>query len=222
MLVGSHVIAVGVDEHLGEVEELRDELLHVRRVPLAVPPRQGHGRKEPVRIVKLPALEVEEERRVRLLFNNNQTQKYVTLVNYLNSCCFLQTRCCSHAQKALFPNGSETEKQLGMSVSFRKHFFLKERIGKEKKRNYEPEEPVEGESGRGVVGPVMEGRNGLVLPVGVPLLKVLLPAGVEGAHGLGQVPVVAREAQVQLRRVVVGEDPGEHGILAQIVIGPPW
>lgn len=35
---------------------------------------------------------------------------------------------------------------------------------------------------------------------------------------LGQVPEVASQRQVQLLTLVISDDPGEHGVLAQVVV----
>lgn len=38
---------------------------------------------------------------------------------------------------------------------------------------------------------------------------------------LGEISEVSRQGQIQLFRVIVGEDPGKDGVLVQIVVGPP-
>lgn len=38
---------------------------------------------------------------------------------------------------------------------------------------------------------------------------------------LGEISEVSRQGQVQLFRVIVGEDPGKDGILVQVVVRPP-
>ena len=50
-----------VDEHLGQVVELGDELLHVARVPLTVGPGALHAAEQSVGVIKLPALQREEQ-----------------------------------------------------------------------------------------------------------------------------------------------------------------
>lgn len=67
---------------------------------------------------------------------------------------------------------------------------------------------------------VMERWDALVLPRGISLFKVGSSAGVKGADGFGQIPVVAGLAQVQVLGVVVGKDPGEDRVLVQVVVGP--
>ena len=99
---------------------------------------------------------------------------------------------------------------------------------------------------------VVEGRDAVVLPVGVSLFKVLLPARIQSSNGLkythiyishmvsfqlpscgttttvgspdneypGQVSIVAGQAEIQLGGIVVCQNPGEHRILAQVVISP--
>lgn len=83
---------------------------------------------------------------------------------------------------------------------------------------YHPDEPVEHKSSSRVMGAVMEGRYAVVLPAGVSVLEVSPPAGIQGSDGLGQVPVVAGLAQVQLLAVVVRQHPREHRVLVQVVI----
>ena len=101
---------------------------------------------------------------------------------------------------------------------------------------------------------VVEGRDAVVLPVGVSLFKVLLPARIQSSNGLkyihthifhmvsfqlpswgtttttavgspdneylGQVSIVAGQAEIQLGGIVVCQNPGEHRIQAQVVISP--
>lgn len=43
-----------------------------------------------------------------------------------------------------------------------------------------------------------------------------------GAGYLGEISEVPRQGQVQLLRVVVGEDPGKDRVLVQVVVRPPW
>ena len=61
--------------------------------------------------------------------------------------------------------------------------------GQEHRREgLEPDEPVEGEGRGRVVGAVVERGYLVVLPAGVPGLKVLPPRWVQGADRLAQVP----------------------------------
>ena len=53
----------------------------------------------------------------------------------------------------------------------------------------------------------------------IPLLE-LPPAGlVQGTHGLGQVAVRGRVAEVEVWGGIVGEDPGEDGVLVLVFWG---
>ena len=107
-------VAVGVDEHLRQVVELGDQLLHVAGVSLAVGPGTLHGAEESVGVVELPVLQGEEQAGERL----------------------------------------------------------------------QPDEPVEGEGCSGVVGAVVEGRDLVVLPRVVAILKVRLAGLVQGSDWL--------------------------------------
>ena len=55
----------------------------------------------------------------------------------------------------------------------------------------------------------------------LPVLKVFPPGVVESTDGFAEIPEVVGRAQVELLAVVVGDDPGEHGVLVEIVVGPP-
>ena len=68
----AHLVVVGVDEELGQVEELRYELLHIGRVPLAVAPRRRHRSEQPVGVIEFAALEAQPQRRVRFLHCTNK------------------------------------------------------------------------------------------------------------------------------------------------------
>lgn len=86
---GSHLIAVGIDQHFGQVKELRDELLDVGRIPLAITPGGREGSEQPVGIVKLAALQVQEQSRVRFLFGvykEKGIRRRRGKVSYINSC----------------------------------------------------------------------------------------------------------------------------------------
>ena len=52
----AETVAGAVDEHLGQVVELGDELLHVARVPLTVGPGALHAAEQSVGVIKLAAL----------------------------------------------------------------------------------------------------------------------------------------------------------------------
>lgn len=51
--------------------------------------------------------------------------------------------------------------------------------------------------------------------------KLLQSIGALSTHGLGEVTEGGRVGEVQLKRVVIGEDPREHRVLHQVVIRPP-
>lgn len=53
-------------------------------------------------------------------------------------------------------------------------------------------------------------------------LCLFLPNDQESECYLRQVPEVARQSEVQLLRLVVGEDPGEDRVLVKVIIGSPW
>ena len=61
VLGAAQVEAIQVEEHLRQVEELRHQLLHVRRVALAVLPRRRHRVERAVRVVELAVLHVQED-----------------------------------------------------------------------------------------------------------------------------------------------------------------
>ncbi len=90
---------------------------------------------------------------------------------------------------------------------------------------------------------IVEGRDAVVLPVGMSLFEVLLPARIQSSDGLkyrsstvqfqsdieqhafdneylGQVSVVAGQTEIQLGGIVVCQNPWENRILAQVVICP--
>ena len=54
----------------------------------------------------------------------------------------------------------------------------------------------------------------------LPLLELIQPGCSLGSHRLGQVSEGLVTGQVQLLRVVVGEDPGEHRVLHQVIVRP--
>ena len=80
----------------------------------------------------------------------------------------------------------------------------------------QPDEPVEGEGCSGVVGAVVEGRDLVVFPGTVARLEIFPPRVIQSTDGFTEVSEVVRRAQVQLVAVVVGDDPGEHGVLVQV------
>ena len=53
-----------------------------------------------------------------------------------------------------------------------------------------------------------------------PFLELIQSGCSLGAHGFGQVSEGLVIGQVQLLRVVVCEDPGEHRVLHQVIVGP--
>ena len=53
-----------------------------------------------------------------------------------------------------------------------------------------------------------------------PFLELIQSGRSLGAHWFGQVSKRLVIGQVQLLRVVVGEDPGKHRVLHQVVVGP--
>ena len=57
----AQAVAAAVDEHLGQVVELGDELLDVAGVALTVGPGAPHAAEQAVGMIELPALEREEE-----------------------------------------------------------------------------------------------------------------------------------------------------------------
>ena len=74
----THLVVVGVDEEFGQVEEFRDELLDVGRVPLAVAPRRRHRTEQPVGVIEFTALQIQTQRRVRLLSTTTTTTTTTT------------------------------------------------------------------------------------------------------------------------------------------------
>ena len=100
----------------------------------------------------------------------------------------------------------------------------------------QPHEVAGDDHGGAVVGAVVIGRGvcPCVIPVAkpfkensmfetnvlqyLPLLELIQPGCSLGSHRLGQVSEGLVTGQVQLLRVIVGEDPGEHRVLHQVIV----
>mmetsp|Transcript_46694 Transcript_46694/g.89176 ORF Transcript_46694/g.89176 Transcript_46694/m.89176 type:complete len:262 (+) Transcript_46694:2427-3212(+) len=84
-----------------------------------------------------------------------------------------------------------------------------------------PDEVVEHGACAGVVRPVVELGNDWVIKGPVAFHNLLQPLWVERSYGLGQVSERGGRGQVQGVGGVVGQDPREHWVLRDVVVGAP-
>jgi len=68
---------------------------------------------------------------------------------------------------------------------------------------------------------IVEGGNVVVLPLLIAAIEELPSLGIQRANGFRQIAEVGRLIQVQRLVGVVGEDPGEDGILVEVVEAAP-
>ena len=92
----------------------------------------------------------------------------------------------------------------------------------QKREGLDPDQEVQHDPGRAIVGSVVEGPARVVGLHGqlVPLAEDGPPLVVQSANGLAQVPEHLWVREVDLLGLVVRQDPREDGVLGQVVEGP--